>query len=76
MQEMWVQSLGREDSLKEGMATPVSLPEKFHGQRSLTCYSPWGCKKSDMTEVTEHTRTQKVKRWTCTVVLALELHES
>ena len=29
---------------------PVSLPGKFHGQRSLAGYSPWSCKKSDMTE--------------------------
>ena len=26
------------------------LPEKFHGQRSLTGYSPWGHKESDVTE--------------------------
>ena len=30
--------------------TPVFLPEKFHGQRSLTVYSPWGCKELVMTE--------------------------
>jgi len=30
--------------------TPVFLPEKFHGQRSLVGYSPWGCKESDTTE--------------------------
>ena len=29
---------------------PVFLPGKFHGQRSLVGYSPWGCKESDMTE--------------------------
>ena len=29
---------------------PVFLPEKFHGQRSLVGYSPWGPKGSDMTE--------------------------
>ena len=28
--------------------TPVFLPEKFDGQRSLVGYSPKGCKKSDM----------------------------
>ena len=26
------------------------LPGESHGQRSLTDYSPWGCKESDMTE--------------------------
>ena len=30
--------------------TPVFLPEKFHGQRSLVGYSPWGCKELDRTE--------------------------
>ena len=29
---------------------PVLLPGKFHGQRSLVGYSPWGCKELDMTE--------------------------
>ena len=33
--------------------TPVFLPGKSHGQRSLAGYSPWGCKESDTTEVTE-----------------------
>ena len=32
--------------------TPVFLPGEYHGQRSLTGYSPWGHKESDMTEVT------------------------
>ena len=32
--------------------TPVFLPGKFHGQRSLAGYNSWGHKKSDMTEVT------------------------
>ena len=30
--------------------TPVFLPEKFHGQRSLAVYSPWGHQESDTTE--------------------------
>ena len=41
--ETWVQSLGQEDPLeKEWQPTPVFLPGKFHGQRSLTGYNPWG----------------------------------
>ena len=41
MQEMWVRSLGGEDPLEKGMApTPVFLPGKAHGQRSLVGYSP------------------------------------
>ena len=30
--------------------TPVFLPGKPHGQRSLAAYSPWGCKELDTTE--------------------------
>ena len=30
--------------------TPVFLPGKSHGQRSLADCSPWGCKESDTTE--------------------------
>ena len=30
--------------------TPVFLPEKSHGQRSLAGYSPWGCQEPDTTE--------------------------
>ena len=42
---------GWEDALEKGMAsTPVLLPGKFHGWRSLVGYSPWGGKESDKTE--------------------------
>ena len=30
--------------------TPVFLPGKFHGQRNLVGYSPWGHKESNATE--------------------------
>ena len=30
--------------------TPVCLSGKFHGQRSLVGYSPWGCKELDSTK--------------------------
>ena len=30
--------------------TPVFLPGKSHGQRSLAGYSPWGHQESDTTE--------------------------
>ena len=35
---------------KKWQATPVFLLEKFHGQRSLEGYSPWGRKESYTTE--------------------------
>ena len=34
----------------KGQPTPVFVPGKSHGQRSLVSYSPWGCKESDTTE--------------------------
>ena len=49
--ETQVQSLGWEDPLKKAMATtPVFLPGKAHGRRSLIGYSTWGRKESDRTE--------------------------
>ena len=51
VRETWVLSLGWEDPLEKAMQpTPVFLPGKSHGWRSLVGYSPWGCKDSDMTE--------------------------
>ena len=51
MSEIWVQSLGWEDALKEGTATtPVFLPGEPHGQRSLVGHGLWGHKESDTTE--------------------------
>ena len=57
----WGQKLVRTNSSKmlEGLTfsglwtllcTPVLLPGKFHGQKSLVGYSPWGRKESDTTE--------------------------
>ena len=60
VRETWVQSLGWEDPLEEGMVTHTSIlawiiPRGAWGQRSLAGYSPWGLKESDMTErVTQH----------------------
>ena len=54
MQEMKVPSLGQEDPLeRKWHPTPVFLPGKSHGQRSLAGYSPWGGKELDMTETTK-----------------------
>ena len=41
--ETQIRSLGWEDPLEKRMViTPVFLPGKFQGQKSLTGYSPWG----------------------------------
>ena len=53
-QETRIQSLGQEDPLeKEWQPTPVSLPGKFHAQRSLVGCSSWGHKES---EAAAHTK--------------------
>ena len=51
----WVWSLGHEDPWRwKCQPTPVFLPGKFHGQRSLVGYSPWGLKELDTTEQLTH----------------------
>ena len=51
MQETGIQSLGWEISWRrKWQPTPVFLPGKSHGRRSLVDYSPWGQKESDTTE--------------------------
>ena len=52
-----IPGLGR--SLGEGNCnpTPVFLPGKAHGQRSLAGYSPQGCKEADTNEW-QHTHTR------------------
>ena len=51
MQDKQIQLLGWEDpQSRKWQPTPVFLPGKFHGQRSLAGYSSWGCKVSDMTK--------------------------
>ena len=43
-----IPGLGR--SSGGGLPTPVFVPGKSHGQRSLAGYSPWGSKELDITE--------------------------
>ena len=50
-QGTWVQSLGQEDPLEEGMATHSSiLAWRIPWLKSLVDYSPWGHKEWDMTK--------------------------
>ena len=44
---LWV---GKIPWRREGQPTPVFLPGKSHGQRTLADYSPWGHKQSNRTE--------------------------
>ena len=45
--DLWV---GKIPWSRKWQPTSTFLPGKFHGQRSLVSYSPWGCKESDTTE--------------------------
>ena len=58
--ETWVWSLGQEHLL-EWQPTPAFLPGNFFGQRNLVSYSPWGRKKSGMTERLTHENYKKKK---------------
>ena len=63
MQETWVRSLGWESALEKEMETHSSIlawrnpmeeePGRLQSM-GLAGYSPWGCKESDMIEVTKH----------------------
>ena len=51
MQETWVQSLGWEDPLEDGLATHSSiLAWRIPKGRGAWWATPWGYKESDMTE--------------------------
>ena len=51
MQKTRVRSwVGKIPWRRKWQPTPVLLPRKFHGWRSLVGYSPWGRKESDTTE--------------------------
>ena len=43
-------SVGKIPWSRKWQPTPVFLPRKFHGQRRLVGYSPWGGKELDMSE--------------------------
>ena len=57
------QSLGWEDPLEKEMPpTPVFLPGKSHGQRSLVGYSPWGRKGVGHNLATKQQTIHHIKR--------------
>ena len=64
---MWSDpQVGKMPWSRKWQPTPVFLPGKFHGQRSLMGYSQWGCKELDTTQHAHththtHTRTHTHK---------------
>ena len=65
---MRVQPLGQEG--RKWQTTPVFLSGKFHGQKSLPGYSPWGHKEWD---TAKHTTNKSIYRRTYLVVQWLSL---
>ena len=57
-QEAWVQALGWEGRLQKWKPTPVFLPGRCYGQRSLVGYSQGGHEESDTTEQTSFSFSQ------------------
>ena len=49
-----IPGLGRSLGEGNGKPTPVSLPGKSHGQKSLAGYSPWGRKRVRLDLVTKN----------------------
>ena len=47
--DLWVRKIFQR---RKWQPTPVFLPGKFHGQRSLVGYNSWSCKEPDTTEDT------------------------
>ena len=69
VQETWVRSLGQDQPPEEEMQpTPVFLPGKFHGQRSLVGCSPKGLQESD---TTERLNNSKVTAHDCSLASSL-----
>ena len=55
---------------------PVCLPGKFHGQRSLVGYSPWGCKESDTSEHTNVDISHTISKCHILLTLPVSLEKS
>ena len=59
--------LGKIPWRRKWLLFPVLLPRDFHGQRSLTGYSPWGHKKSDTS------KQLTLKSWTLMFIKPLSV---
>ena len=62
---------GRFPWRRKWQPTPVLLPRKFHGWRSLVGYSPWGLKELDTTErLHSQVKNKKTKKYTQALILS------
>ena len=74
-----VLGLGRSSGEGNGNSqpTPVFLPGKSHGQRSLMGYSPWGCKRAGHELVTKQQQNHYCRRLSniaCIICLGLDIN--
>ena len=60
---------GRFPWRRKWQSTPVFLPRKSHGQRSLVAYSPWGCEELGMTEQLSPGRMVSAAEFSAALVL-------
>ena len=52
------------------------MPGKFHGQRSLVGYGPWGCKEPDVTERMHTMQSSKANsKWLYTILFTVCVDE-
>ena len=63
MQDTWV---GKMPWRKKWQPTPVFLPRKFYGQRSLVGYNPWGHKRAGHDLATK--QQQNTKNFKATII--------
>ena len=67
MQEMQLNPwIGKIHWRRKCQPTPVFLSGKFHGQRSLVSYSPWGCKS------VPHDLTIKQQKQQCSDIIRVQ----
>ena len=69
-----IPELGRSPGGRNGKSL-IFLPGKFHGQRSLADYSPWGHKESDTTDELMNTHTHTHRWYLYTFLLDISLGE-
>ena len=55
-----IPGLRRSPGEGNGSPTPLFLPGQSHGQRSLACYSPWGCKRVGHELVTKQRKKEQI----------------
>ena len=75
VRETWIRSLGREDPWRrKWQPTPVLLPGKLHGLRSLVGYSPLG--SQSRTRLSDFTGHRSCQKYSCREKNLHAIHEN